>query len=194
MMTRSSAFTVLLLTQSSDLQGQLKHDLKDATVIVAKDVASLPRPKRAFDAVLLDAKRAASNEWADVQRSVDLSQTVIIAGSGEMLRQAAVVVNTIRSNGHLPGAADKVCLEHYIESKLAEFVKGMKSTAGRDLYAILMAAVERPLITFALKETNGNQLKAAHLLGMNRNTLRKKIGELRIAVKRERSRRAATPA
>ena len=51
---------------------------------------------------------------------------------------------------------------------------------------MLISAVERPLIIFALKETNGNQIQAAHLLGMNRNTLRKKIGELRIPVKREK--------
>lgn len=165
-------------------------------MVVAKDFASALRaPKRAFDAVLIEAKRDAANEWAEVQRAVDPLQTCIISGSADALRQAGLILNAIRSNGHVSvGTADKVCLEHYIESKLAEFVKGMKSTAGRDLYPILMAAVERPLITFALKETNGNQLQAAHLLGMNRNTLRKKIGALRIAVKRERSSRSSRTA
>jgi two-component system nitrogen regulation response regulator GlnG len=49
--------------------------------------------------------------------------------------------------------------------------------------------VEEPLITLVLRETNGNQMQAADLLGMNRNTLRKKITEFRISVKRERARR-----
>jgi two-component system nitrogen regulation response regulator GlnG len=53
---------------------------------------------------------------------------------------------------------------------------------------MLIKAVERPLIAHTLKETNGNQIQAAHLLGMNRNTLRKKITELRIPVRRERTR------
>ena len=44
-----------------------------------------------------------------------------------------------------------------------------------------------PLIALALRETNGNQIQAAHLLGMNRNTLRKKITEFGIPVKRGRA-------
>ena len=49
-----------------------------------------------------------------------------------------------------------------------------------DVYAAALAAFERPLIEHALGETNGNQLRAAKLLGINRNTLRKRIGDLRI--------------
>jgi two-component system nitrogen regulation response regulator GlnG len=44
--------------------------------------------------------------------------------------------------------------------------------------------VERPLIARVLTETRGNQLRAAALLGVNRNTLRKKIRELDIEVMR----------
>jgi two-component system nitrogen regulation response regulator GlnG len=42
--------------------------------------------------------------------------------------------------------------------------------------------VETPLIGAALAATHGNQIKAAELLGVNRNTLRKKIRELDISV------------
>jgi two-component system nitrogen regulation response regulator GlnG len=63
----------------------------------------------------------------------------------------------------------------------------MKSSSARNLHHMLISAVERPLIALVLKETNGNQIKAAHLLGVNRNTLRKKITELRIPVKREKA-------
>jgi two-component system nitrogen regulation response regulator GlnG len=43
--------------------------------------------------------------------------------------------------------------------------------------------VERPLIELTLKATRGNQIRAAQILGINRNTLRKKITNLRINVK-----------
>jgi len=43
------------------------------------------------------------------------------------------------------------------------------------------------LITRALQETKGNQIQAAELLGLNRNTLRKKIHDLHIPVKRNRT-------
>ena len=48
------------------------------------------------------------------------------------------------------------------------------------VYASALAAFEKPLIEHALGQTGGNQLRAAKLLGINRNTLRKRIGELRI--------------
>ncbi len=46
------------------------------------------------------------------------------------------------------------------------------------IYHRALAAFEKPLIEHALSETRGNQLRAAKLLGINRNTLRKRIGEL----------------
>ncbi len=55
-------------------------------------------------------------------------------------------------------------------------------TAG--LYDRLLAEVERPLITQALQATRGNQIKAAAVLGINRNTLRKKIQALGLATGR----------
>ena len=46
------------------------------------------------------------------------------------------------------------------------------------LYGRVLHEIERPLLEIALAECQGNQLKAAELLGLNRNTLRKKIREL----------------
>lgn len=51
-----------------------------------------------------------------------------------------------------------------------------------NLYALVMNEVEKPLITEVLRLTKGNQSQAALLLGLNRNTLRKKITELQISV------------
>ena len=52
----------------------------------------------------------------------------------------------------------------------------------REIYRTLIERVERPLLEAVLAETEGNQIRAAALLGINRNTLRKKISELRISV------------
>ena len=55
---------------------------------------------------------------------------------------------------------------------------------GPGLHGRVLREVERSLITHALRATRGNQLKAATLLGLNRNTLRKKIRDLDIDVVR----------
>ena len=52
------------------------------------------------------------------------------------------------------------------------------------LYGRVIKEVERPLIAMCLSATRGNQIRAAKLLGLNRNTLRKKINELQIRVVR----------
>jgi two-component system nitrogen regulation response regulator GlnG len=49
-----------------------------------------------------------------------------------------------------------------------------------NLHEIVIAAVERPLFELTLKETRGNQIKAADILGLNRNTLRKRLATLEI--------------
>lgn len=54
------------------------------------------------------------------------------------------------------------------------------------LYPFLMKEMEKPLIQVALKHLKGNQVKTAKLLGMNRNTLRRKIINLNIRFEQER--------
>jgi two-component system nitrogen regulation response regulator GlnG len=51
-----------------------------------------------------------------------------------------------------------------------------------EVYRRILARVERPLLETVLAHTGGNQIKAAALLGINRNTLRKKIADLDISV------------
>jgi len=73
-----------------------------------------------------------------------------------------------------------ISLKDYIEKRLYDFIKRFKASEGSNLYHTLLREIEKPLITMVLKETGGNQVQAAHILGLNRNTLRKKIKELNI--------------
>ncbi len=50
------------------------------------------------------------------------------------------------------------------------------------LYDRILQEIERPLLSICLAATRGNQIRAAHLLGLNRNTLRKKIRDLGLEV------------
>jgi len=78
-------------------------------------------------------------------------------------------------------AASGDTLEAFLERHLAEYFAGFGSSLPPDgLYDRILREVERPLVAAALGATGGNQVKAADLLGLNRNTLRKKIKDLGI--------------
>lgn len=53
-----------------------------------------------------------------------------------------------------------------------------------EIYRTVLSVIEKPIIEHALERTDGNQLKAARLLGINRNTIRSKIKKLAIDVAR----------
>lgn len=72
-------------------------------------------------------------------------------------------------------------MERHIRAFLAAHDDGL---APSDIYDRVIAEVERPLIQMTLAATRGNQIKAAAMLGLNRNTLRKKIRDLEIPVVR----------
>jgi DNA-binding protein Fis len=55
---------------------------------------------------------------------------------------------------------------------------GLAASDAHDLYQHVLDRVERPLLETVLAYTGGNQIRAAAILGINRNTLRKKILEL----------------
>jgi two-component system nitrogen regulation response regulator GlnG len=65
-----------------------------------------------------------------------------------------------------------------------EFAAASPGLPPPGLYDRFLAEVERPLISHALQATRGNQIKAAAILGINRNTLRKKIQTLGLATGR----------
>lgn len=74
-------------------------------------------------------------------------------------------------------------LEEIIDWKLNELIGILQSGEMTNLYDFVISQVERPLIKKVLTITDGNQIKAAKILGLNRNTLRKKIGSLNITIK-----------
>ncbi len=72
-----------------------------------------------------------------------------------------------------------------VERHLKEYFAAHKDgVPAAGLYDRVLREVERPLLSLSLIATRGNQIKAAHMLGLNRNTLRKKIRELEIQVLR----------
>ncbi len=80
----------------------------------------------------------------------------------------------------LPVVAERVPMEdlsfeEMVKAKLSGFLSRMDGYPLHDVYEKILERVERPLFDLVLEKTGGNQLKAAEILGLNRNTLRKKL-------------------
>lgn len=80
----------------------------------------------------------------------------------------------------------QVSLEKLVKSKLEVLFQQQKEAQVElnGLYNIVLEQVEKPLIELALKAYNGNQVKTALMLGINRNTLKKKIDNYKLKPKK----------
>jgi len=81
-------------------------------------------------------------------------------------------------------SANNASLEGLINQKLQSSLSQIDLQEMDNLYEMVLHQMERPLINIVLEKTRGNQVKAAEVLGINRNTLRKKIQTLNITTKR----------
>ena len=71
-------------------------------------------------------------------------------------------------------------LEKWLNKSIRQYVSAMDEESNGHLHELIMGGIEKPLVEIVLKETGGNQTQAANILGVNRNTLRKKIVEYNI--------------
>lgn len=80
---------------------------------------------------------------------------------------------------------EAMALEEAVRHKVAHFFKRLGGVEAADVHRAVVAQVERALFEESLNWAGGNQLKAARVLGIDRNTLRKKMRALGIAAKRQ---------
>lgn len=66
-------------------------------------------------------------------------------------------------------------LEQSVRDRLERYFADLGESEPHDMLAMVVNCVERPVLEVALEKTNGNQSKAADMLGITRSTLRKKL-------------------
>ena len=66
-------------------------------------------------------------------------------------------------------------IDECIRDSLEVYFKDLRGSEPHDMYDMLMRVVEKPLLDVVMNHAEGNQSKAAEWLGINRNTLRRKL-------------------
>ena len=106
-----------------------------------------------------------------IGRDIVSTELAEAPAAGEAVAEAAVAVDESLGDA----------VERHLRSYFSAH-EGALPSAG--LYGRVLREIEKPLIELSLSATRGNQIRAAELLGLNRNTLRKKIRDLDIQVLR----------
>ena len=84
----------------------------------------------------------------------------------------------------LPPLAPAFSAPESVEVGLERFIEDRLAAGSNDLYAEAVRQLERHLLTRVLRQTGGNQVQAARLLGITRGSLRTKIRDLGITIAR----------
>ncbi len=124
--------------------------------------------------------------WAgNVRELENFVRRLTVLQAQEVIDKATVEAEFAKGDqatgdAHTPDSLG-AAVERHLRSYFAAHEDGLPAAG---LYERVLKEIERPLITLALSSTRGNQIRTAHLLGINRNTLRKKIRELDIQIVR----------
>ena len=68
-------------------------------------------------------------------------------------------------------------LQQAVKESLEDYFLHLNGETPHAIYDMVLACVEKPMLEYILNKVGGNQSKAAEILGLNRNTLRKKMAQ-----------------
>jgi two-component system nitrogen regulation response regulator GlnG len=145
--------------------------------------AGLPQKSLSPEAL----ERLKRHAWPGNARELEnLMRRLAALYAEEVIDEGAVAAELAEAEAPSDGAPRTAeTLEQAVERHLKLFMAAHKDGMPiRDLHERVITEVERPLLRLALSATRGNQIKAAALLGLNRNTLRKKLRDLELPVVR----------
>lgn len=124
------------------------------------------------------ARRRWNEDPSEMRRAI---YRAALCSKGALVESSHFAPRTLRDHeAHVGAKFEEMSLEDAVDQKMAHFFEQLGTIEVDKVHRTVIEQVERPLIAKCLEWAGGNQLKAARVLGINRNTLRKKIKELGI--------------
>ena len=163
-----------------------KEDLADLTRHFLNQAEADGLPAKSIDTAAIE--RLKRHHWpGNVRELENLVRRLVALYTQDTISVDIVEaeLSTTMTAGHDEGEQQNLNVSQSLELYLADYFAGFgEEMPPAGLYQRILRMVEPPLITAALTATRGNQIRASELLGLNRNTLRKKIRDLEIKVVR----------
>ena len=159
------------------------EDIADLVRHFLRKAESEGLPAKRLESAAIE--RLKSHTWpGNVRELENLVRRLVVLNPDELISEQAVAAELVQLARTLPISEQEATslsqvVERYLASHFAEFGERLPPAG---LYDRVLQEVEKPLIAISLAAARGNQIRAAQLLGVNRNTLRKKIRELGVEV------------
>src|SRR5882724_10342492 len=140
-------------------------------------------PLKRFEPAAIE--RLKIHTWpGNVRELENLIRRLVVLNPDDTINEEAVAQELLQLERTIPANGEEekslaAMVERYLASHFAEYGVRLPPSG---LYERVLHEIERPLVAISLAAARGNQIRAAQLLGLNRNTLRKKIRELGIEV------------
>ena len=160
--------------------GKKAEKIKTAERLIKECCAQLEIPEKRLSKCSRDwiSRRIWSGEDGEIKHAVYYA--VLMASGPEVLARHFKPAGKQDIEAFAKGVFEDMSLEEVARKKVEHFFERLGKLEVTDIHRAVMRQVERPLIETCLEWSGNNQLKAARVLGINRNTLRKKIKELGI--------------
>lgn len=159
------------------------EDIKDLVLYFMQQAEAEGLPTKQLDSTAQSILR--QHTWPGNVRELENLVRRLCALYSEDKIDKAIILKELQNDNKTSAKQDSAGkgLSDIVEEHLDKYFKAhIHNPPANGLYGRIMKEIERPLIEMSLKATRGNQLKAADMLGLNRNTLRKKISELHISI------------
>jgi len=164
-----------LREHNEDIPDLVRHFLRKA------EAEGLPLKR--LDAAATE--RLKTHTWpGNVRELENLIRRLVVLNPDEVINEDAIAAELAQLERSMPVSDEEqasfaTLVERHLAAHFAEYGERLPPSG---LYDRVVREVERPLIAISLAAARGNQIRAAQLLGLNRNTLRKKIRELGVEV------------